>query len=284
MHWQSGVVSSAADLDFRDVHGVDANTAYLLSAGEGEKSRIYKTMDAGRTWKLQFTNRDARAFFDGFAFWDAAHGIAFSDPVEGRFPVIRTDDGGANWKEIPRVNMPIALPGETAFAASGTSIAVAGRSNVWIATGGAAARVFRSADRGLTWTVAKTPILSGSASSGIFSIYASSPRQVWIAGGDYQKERESSANFAQSTDGGRTWALGPQLPGYRSAITVVSGEDQGVELAVGPSGSDYRRLSGGPWISIGLKGYDAISFLPGLATGWAVGEGGRIARWYPRVP
>src|SRR5215471_18975888 len=49
-HWESGTVPSATDLDFRDVHGVDANTAYLLSAGEGEKSRIYKTTDGGKSW------------------------------------------------------------------------------------------------------------------------------------------------------------------------------------------------------------------------------------------
>src|SRR5207237_3688887 len=81
-HWQANVVPAAADLDFRDVHGVDANTAYLLSAGEGEKSRIYKTADGGKSWTLQFTNHEAKAFFDGFAFWDANSGIAFSDPID----------------------------------------------------------------------------------------------------------------------------------------------------------------------------------------------------------
>src|SRR5262245_6274937 len=56
-HWTSGVVAGAEKLDFRDVHGVDANTAYLLSIGEGENSRIYKTTDSGKNWTLQFTNR-----------------------------------------------------------------------------------------------------------------------------------------------------------------------------------------------------------------------------------
>src|SRR5215831_7908054 len=153
-HWHVSVIPEAADLDFRDVHGVDANTAYVLSAGEGEKSRIYKTTDGGTTWSVQFTNHEAKGFFDGFAFWDANSGIAFSDPVAGRFLVIRTTDGGAHWNEIPHANMPGALPDEAAFAASGSSIAVAGRDDVWIATGGSAARVFHSTDRGLTWSVA----------------------------------------------------------------------------------------------------------------------------------
>ena len=54
--WHAGVVPDAEALQFRDVHAVDAETAYLLSIGEGEQSRIYKTVDAGATWTLQFTN------------------------------------------------------------------------------------------------------------------------------------------------------------------------------------------------------------------------------------
>ena len=77
--WHAGVVPDAGALQFRDVHAVDAETAYLLSAGEGEQSRIYKTMDAGLTWALQFINPEPQGFFDCMDFWDAEHGIAFSD-------------------------------------------------------------------------------------------------------------------------------------------------------------------------------------------------------------
>ncbi|HEY9227146.1 MAG TPA: hypothetical protein VIP11_10895, partial [Gemmatimonadaceae bacterium] len=45
--WQTGRVPGADSLQFRDVHAVDANTAYLLSIGDGNQSRIYKTTDAG---------------------------------------------------------------------------------------------------------------------------------------------------------------------------------------------------------------------------------------------
>src|SRR5262245_66054203 len=171
--------------------------------------------------------------------------------------------------------MPGALPDEAAFAASGSSIAVSGKDHVWIATGGSAARVFHSSDRGLTWTVAITPITSGSSSAGIFSIYAASPELLFVVGGDYRKESESSLNVARSIDGGRTWLPGPQLPGYRSAIAAVRSEDTDVYIAVGPSGTEFMRSYGGPWVSLGTVGYDAVSFLPGVATGWAVGSDGR---------
>ena len=47
-------------LDFRDIDAVDERTAYVLSIGDGDASRIYKTTDGGRTWTLQFRNTDNR--------------------------------------------------------------------------------------------------------------------------------------------------------------------------------------------------------------------------------
>jgi hypothetical protein len=68
------------------------------------------------------------------------------------------------------------------------------------------------------------------------------------------------------------------LPGYRSGVdggTTPAGE---LQVAVGPSGTDYR-VGGGQWINIGGTGYDAVSFASAMAGGWAVGQNGRIARW-----
>jgi photosystem II stability/assembly factor-like uncharacterized protein len=280
IHWAMGTVPGAADLDFRDNHGVNANTAYLLSSGEGEKSKIFKTTDGGRSWKLQFTNHEPKAFFDGFAFWDTAHGIAFSDPVNGRFLIIRTSDGGATWSPIPQVNSPAAIPGEAAFAASGSSITVNGSKDVWFATGGAAARVFHSSDQGLTWSVANTPIVSGSPSAGIFSIVFVDRKNGFAVGGDYQKEKESSTNFAWTKDGGRTWTAGPKLPGYRSAAAVFTTSPP-ILIAVGPSGVDSWSPKDTAWISEKNDiGVDAVSFVPNLNFGWAVGANGRIASYH----
>src|SRR5262245_10983267 len=132
--WKAATVPGAETFDFRDVEAFDAETAYLLSIGEGERSRIYKTTDGGEHWRLQFTNRNPKAFFDALAFWDADRGVAVSDSVDGRFVIIKTTDGGTNWKEIPPEKLPPALAGEGAFAASGTCVITQGRNNVWIVT------------------------------------------------------------------------------------------------------------------------------------------------------
>jgi len=86
--WQKLTVPDSEKLDFRDIQAFDANTAYILSIGEGEASRIYKTTDGGQHWNLQFTNHNPKAFFDAIAFWDVSNGLAMSDPVDGKFLVI----------------------------------------------------------------------------------------------------------------------------------------------------------------------------------------------------
>lgn len=280
--WRSFVMPGAEQLDFRDVEAVDANTAYLLSIGPGEQSRVYKTTSGGGDWTLQFTNHNAKAFFDAFAFWNARTGIAMSDPVDGRFILIKTTDGGANWKELPSANLPPALEGEGAFAASGTCIAVEGSKNVWFATGGASlARVFRSTDGGASWKVATTPITAGNASSGIFSIAFKDPKHGVIVGGDYKKESEGGNNVATTADGGATWTLakGPRPSGFRSAVAYVPNSKRPVLVAVGPSGSDYSTDDGASWSSIESTGYHALSFARASGEGFAAGENGRISKY-----
>src|SRR3989440_1652962 len=134
--WRAGVVPGAEQLQFRDVQGVSATVAYLLSAGVGPDSRIYKTEDGGASWSLQFQSLDPDAFYDCFAFWTARRGIAMSDAVNGRFPVIQTKDG-MTCTDIGE-RLPAAQVGEAAFAASGTCVATQGKSRAWIGTGGAA--------------------------------------------------------------------------------------------------------------------------------------------------
>ena len=278
--WSRLAVPDADALDFRDIEAFGAGTAYVLAIGPGDKSRIYKTEDGGGTWALQFTNPDSRAFYDAMAFWDAKTGIAVGDPVDGRFTIIRTVDGGRTWKPVPAANIPEALPGDGAFAASGTCLVVHGSRHAWFGSGGAArARVYRSVDRGLTWAVAATPIMAGNASSGVFSLAFSDANHGIAVGGDYRLERESGDNLAITSDGGKTWALPgtTRLRSFRSAVASVPGSKGRRLIAVGPGGTDSSADGGRTWTPLGDEGFHALSISPAGGAAWAVGEGGRIA-------
>jgi photosystem II stability/assembly factor-like uncharacterized protein len=272
--WSVGAVPGAEKLDFRDVEAFGETKAYLLSAGPGEDSRIYKTTDGGKTWVLQFKNPDREGFFDSLAFWDDEHGVALGDPVKGRFQLTFTEDGGANWKLRNEINLPPALRSEGAFAASGTCLVTHGEKDVWFCTGGAkTARVFHSTDRGRNWTVSETPIIAGAASAGIFSLAFRDRKHGMIVGGDYRKPDDAGATAAITSDGGKTWTLLDKPFSYRSGVAWAKDR----WIVVGTRGSDFSQADGATWKSLDRANYNSVAFTS-IGEGWAVGPKGRIAK------
>jgi photosystem II stability/assembly factor-like uncharacterized protein len=271
--WKQLHVAGGEGLDFRSIQVFDAVTAYVMSSGEGDKSRIYKTTDGGVTWTLQYTDKRAAFFLDALVCDQATkHCFALSDPVDGKFLVLATTDG-EHWMELPRDNIPVALPNEGAFAASGTCLLAQG-AEIYFATGGPAARIFHSFDFGKTWTAAETPSAHGNASSGIFSM-ARRENTVVAVGGDYKDPDRSEGTAAYSLDDGKTWKLAAERPGgYRSAVAWIDG----VTLAaVGPNGEDVSEDAGVHWKhtdSLDLNALVVVDYF----NGWAVGPKGTIAR------
>ncbi|MEO9036807.1 MAG: hypothetical protein ABI442_14945, partial [Gemmatimonadaceae bacterium] len=235
--WVVDSIPGASALDFRDIYASSATKAWTMSAGEAEKdaAQIFRTTD-GKTWTKQFSTTQKGVFLDAISFWDDTHGIAMSDPVDGKIFVLVTDDGGATWTHPNTESSPSVLEKEGAFAASGTCLIVQGSSNVWIGTGGAErARVFRSSDRGRTWQVADTPVHAGTAAAGIFSVAFRDARNGIVVGGDYSKPKGLFDNVALTSDGGATWhtPTGPLPQGYMSAVVYIPDTNGRSLVAVG---------------------------------------------------
>jgi photosystem II stability/assembly factor-like uncharacterized protein len=281
--WMLDSIPGASGLDLRDIHALGPTTAWAMSAGpaEQDQAQIFRTDDGGGRWTRQLAVRDSGVFLDALAFWDAQHGIAMSDPTKGRLTIFVTDDGGANWSRVPMENAPAMLPGEAAFAASGTCLAIQGSSNVWIGTGGAArARVFRSTDRGRTWSVAETPVTAGTNASGIFSVAFADENNGIVVGGDYTKPKGTSMNVAITADGGRTWRrpIGSLPQGYMSGAAFVPTTGGRSVVAVGLGGTAISNDRGDTWTMVDTVGYNSVAFAA-RDVGWAVGPRGRISMW-----
>jgi photosystem II stability/assembly factor-like uncharacterized protein len=273
--WQPLSVTTER-LDFRDVDAIDARTAYLLSIGTGTASRIYKTVDAGTTWTLQYTNQDPEGFLDAMAFWDATHGIVVGDSVNGVFSILTTDNGGRTWTPVPSTVLPPALPGEGAFAASGTNVAVYGSSHAWFVTGAASrSRVLHTRDRGRSWTIADTPLAAGKSAGG-FSVAFRDANHGVVVGGDYQKEAEAMDNLAITGDGGRTWTLIKErgLSGFRSVVAYVPGARS--VIAVGPQGADWSDDDGRTWTPMKAPGFHTFAVSRSGRVGFGAGNKGSV--------
>jgi len=278
-NWTRLHVEDGDALDFRGIVAFGATVAYSMASGEGEKSRIYKTIDAGATWKLQYSDQRREFFLDSIACFSETECVALGDPIYGKFVVLKTTDG-EQWNPLPTENMPVALGSEGAFAASNSCIALAGKSEIFFGTGGPTARVFHSRDGGVTWTVARTLVVQGNTTSGIFSLRAEDKVLIAI-GGDYKDTFYDERLAAYSLDNGKTWQLATKQPGgYRSGLAHIDGSRW---IAVGPGGGDYTEDDGVHWRHTDSRNFNAVAIAGTKAGwGWAVGPKGTVARFIDR--
>ena len=316
--WQTCAIPPGAEkLDFRGIQAFDENTAIVMSSGPGDQSRLYKTTDRCQTWKLLFTNPDAKGFWDGIQMVDRDAGIVFGDPAKAENPnpdptfrMRVTADSGLTWVPVTdsRAN-PVPgtgiwpLPGESLFAASNSSLVFAyGR--LFMATSGS--RVLSKELHGLVdsnfrvagcggaidpysgscglpwneWTNVQTPVAHKTPSSGIFSLAAGQNSKLIAVGGDYSKPSSAIENAAYTFDGGKTWSLAQTPPhGYRSAVAYDPNTK--TWITVGPNGTDISTDDGRNWHPLtptAQDDKDADKNWNALSLPFVVGPKGRIGK------
>jgi len=282
-NWRSGQIEGAEELQIRDIHGVDDQVAYALSAGEGAASRLFKTRDGGTTWQLLWTMSEPEGFLDCFDFWSENEGIAYGDSVGGELFLLTTTDG-ATWDRIPGAALPSPAGKEGGFAASGTCVRTTPPGEVWIATGaGDLPRVLRSSDRGASWSANALQTVAGSA-AGLMSVVVGEGGFAGALGGDLEQSDAHTKNVAWTTDGGSSWELG-EPPGFVGAIygaalwtCAETADKPGPVVAAGPGGVDLAPDAGGVWFPVSRDEYWAVEFL-GSQSFVAVGPEGRITRF-----
>ena len=275
--WRQITVPGGEALDFRGLAAPAPATTVLTSAGDGPagQARIYRTGDGGATWSLAFETKLPGSFLDGVAFWDRDHGLVFGDPIDGRWFLLRTVDGGRSWTRIEPVQPPL-LPGEAAFAASNSALFLGPKSQAWIVSGGAPqGRAFHSADGGKSWRVAETPIAGGST-GGVFGGLALGGGRAAIVGGDHKDEQRAAPNIALSA--GQGWTLAAQAT-PAGLLEGVGRLDARTLLAVGPRGTSLSHDDGKTWRQVDSEAFHAIACAKGTCV--AAGPKGRVGLWTP---
>jgi len=249
-------------LNFRSIAHTSSAVFVLSIENPAVLYRIgYKNNEATNIEEV-YNENGSNVFYDSMAFWDEKNGIAMGDPIGGCLSIIITNDGGSTWNKVPCTALPAIEKGEAAFAASNTNISLY-KNNVWIATGGARSRVFHSSNRGNTWEVFNTPIVQGSAMTGIYSISFYDEMNGIIFGGNWEEKTDNNSNKAITQDGGRTWALISEGkgPGYRSCVQYVPNTNGEGIVAVGSPGISYSSDGGKSWNELSKEGFYAIKFV-----------------------
>jgi photosystem II stability/assembly factor-like uncharacterized protein len=278
--WQTCITPPGAEhLDFRGIQAFDENTAIVMSSGKGDLSRLYKTTDGCKSWKLLFANPDKDGFWDSFVFnYGGDDGLILGDPVAGSFVIFETVDG-KNWKRQNNTGLE-GKPSEGAFAASNSSIAFDEIDWVVFGAGGSTTpSIYQQTTYG-HYLRREVPIIGGSPSAGVFAIHGRSACCLVAVGGDYQKPDFSHGTAAFSRDRGKTWTAATTPPhGYRSAVAYD--EKTKTWITVGPNGTDISRDDGKNWTPLKpgpLDPPDADKNWNALSLPYVVGPNGRIGK------
>lgn len=278
-NWQ--VLHLAGALDFRGIHAFDNRTAIVMSAGEAEKgaAKIFKTTNAGASWKEVFSTREKGVFLDCLRFRNATTGYALGDPIDGKPYILKTTDGGDSWNRIDPGAFPDVLPGEASFASSNSNISLRDKT-VRFSTH---SRIFISENEGATWQVFQTPFKQGST-AGIFGIYFMDPSNGFAVGGDYVNDKADYPNIARTTDGGQTWQFtATALPhGLKESVWRIK---KNHFIAVGTSGTSRSTDGGQTWQAVDNLPYHVVQCKG--KTCFAIGGNGQLGKWssgISRVP
>jgi photosystem II stability/assembly factor-like uncharacterized protein len=286
-------------LDFRAIQASDNNTAIIMSSGKGDLSRLYKTTDGCQTWTLLFTNPDKDGFFDALKFRNPESGWLLGDPVDGRFVLMGTLDGGLHWTRV-ETNTLAADDQAGVFAASNSSMLVADVPS--FVTGGPKGAFFYEGDTVCTPFTAKSsrpkcisdftkfnrtqiPLNAETASAGAFSIAQLHDITFVAVGGDYTKPAERKGTAAYFDDYFGRWLPAKTLPGgFRSAVAYDSKTK--TWITVGPNGTDISTDDGRNWHALHPNQKfneppDADQHWNALSLPYAVGPHGRIATLRP---
>jgi len=222
--------------DFRDIEALDANTAIVMAVEN--PGLILKTRDGGANWQKVWELDKKGIFLDAMAFSDAKYGICVGDPVDGRFYLLVTTNGGDTWQKITEEQCPAALPGEACFAASGTNIRALDARNGYrfgfVSGGTAGSRLHLVAhSKGelpsaqMLFGLPKSE--TGGANSWVFNKWG-----MLVAGGDFSRPNLPDSNLLVSENGGLNWLVANNaFAGYKSCVTAGPAGDF---VACGTSG------------------------------------------------
>jgi len=269
--WQQ--VKDYETADFRGIKAFSAKEAIIIASGT--PALVLKTTDGGLSWNLKYKNTDTACFLDAVSFITSAHGFVLGDPINNKFLMLETINGGETWNTY--VNTPSALTGEAAFAASNTCINITTANTKFILTGGLYSEVIISKQNS-EWAYHHIPIFKGKSSKGAFSIAINNNNLV-IVGGDYQHDTYSDSTACYSVKGGTGWQLSKVPPrGYQSCVEHINGD---TFLSTGTPGSNITNDGGITWNKIDSTSFNVCCKSKYGKLVLLAGNNGKIAIYRP---
>jgi hypothetical protein len=263
--------------DFRSIHAWDNKEAIIVAVAA--PAIILKTKDGGVTWYKVYENSDTLMFLDAIHFKDSSNGLVVGDPINNQIFLLRSNDKGENWNEVPTSYFKTPLEkGEAFFASSGSNIAQLSKDD-FLVSGGLRSRLWINGE------AINIPIIQGGKTTGANSM-AISPNgnNLMIVGGDFMKDTSRLQNAVGLKQLLRKskWVISRSLGhpnGYRSGVEYIT---DSILIACGTTGVDISINQGKSWELISTESFHVVRKQPNTKAVFLAGAGGRIG--YYNIP
>jgi PKD repeat protein len=244
---------------------------------------VAKTTNGGTTWSIANSPDYSTSWLNLVYFFDINNGVTMGDPASTDFIIYTTSNGGTSWTQVPVGNIPNCLSGETGIVNMFDAIG----NTIWFGT--SKGRVYKSVDKGLTWTVAATTMGTASVVTPVFK-----DANTGIVTGTSNADPYGYLGMRKTTDGGTTWTTITPTGFYvkNPNIDFVPGStNMWVDCASGPgTGSSYSNNDCSSFIDIDTAStiqYICVKFYD-TNTGWAgsfntSSTDGGIYKWNPSI-
>lgn len=242
--WTPGTINLGANtsgLGITSISAISDQIAWISAAPDvSDFGGVWKTTDGGLTWTKQTTalfNNPIDSYTSFVHFWDASNGVTGGDTENGTFEIYTTSNGGNNWNRVIGANIPSSLVGEMGYVGV-TSVV----GNIfWFGT--SAGRIFKSIDKGLSWTVTQTP--SNNFNLGLDRFTFSD------ANNGLFMDHYNTTTLYKTTDGGNNWTSITTPGFYKTNIAYIPGTSTVIAgAAANPFGSSYSTDNGSTWTTI----------------------------------
>lgn len=223
------------------IDAIDGTTALVGTGPVDGNAAICRSSDGGQNWSSTSV-ANLTAFVNWIHMYDSQNGIMQGDPRNNVWGIATTADGGRTWTPLTTtLNAPAGEAGwNNAYDVVGD--------NIWFGTN--ASKIYKSTDRGETWTGYATP----SKNSVDVNF-----RDALVGVARFSKQGEQGTDtLAITTDGGVTWSLvstvavpsgsvvfernGARLWFFQESNALVS-TDLGATWSVQPAPTDFNFIN-----------------------------------------
>jgi uncharacterized delta-60 repeat protein len=252
------------------IYPINSSTAYIGLFDSLNIARIIKTSDSGVTWNIQPTAfGQSGSWIDYVYFFDDLNGFAFGDPINGYCEIYTTTNGGDNWVPVPNSNIPPSLNNEYPFWFSYSVY----ENSIWIPVCDRSqkkCRIFKSTDRGYTWTATNQFSISSTLNIVPTSIvFKNHSEGILVFSGYYFGQSEYV--IYKSTTGGTDWSISNFPLSIEPAfISNIRGTSSGYFICapLSNSGTAYSTDGGNTWAQVDDKPIWDIDMIS-ASSGWA---------------